>query len=223
MRARTPVPPSRSPAARTRRLLWRRRHLLAALCLACAAAVAVTAVRPPDPPAERVLTLASDLPAGSVLAAEDLRVEALPVGAQPDGVLRDADEAVGRPLAVGLAAGTALQPAMLAGPGLASAAPPGTVVVPVPVADAATARLAEPGQRIDLVAAGGDVGVEADAEVVARDVVVLATWTPESGGGLLEPGVGSVTYLYVAASDRVATVLVGSSAWAPLRAVLRSP
>ncbi|GAA3509221.1 SAF domain-containing protein [Georgenia daeguensis] len=223
MRARTPVPPSRSPAARARRLLWRRRHLLAALCLACAAAVAVTALRPPDPPAERVLTLAADLPAGSVLAADDVRVEALPVGSQPAGVLRDADDAVGRPLAVGLAAGTALQPAMLAGPGLASAAPPGTVVVPVPVADAATARLAEPGQRIDLVAAGSDTGVEVKAEVVARDVVVLATWTPESGGGLLEPGTGSVTYLYVAASDRVATVLVGSSAWAPLRAVLRSP
>lgn len=224
MRARTPVPPSRSAAARARRFLWRRRHLLAALCLACAAAVAVSALRPPDPPAERVLTLTAELPAGSVLAADDVRLESLPVGAQPAGVLRDADEAVGRPLAVGLAAGTALQPAMLAGPGLASAAPPGTVVVPVPVADAATARLAEPGQRIDLVAAGSDVGVEStDAEVVARDVVVLATWTPETGGGLLEPGVGSVTYLYVAAGERVATVLVGSSAWAPLRAVLRSP
>ncbi|PFG38907.1 Flp pilus assembly protein CpaB [Georgenia soli] len=224
MRARSPVPPSRSPAARARRFLWRRRHLLAALCLACAAAVTVTALRPPDPPVERVLTLTGDVPAGHVLTADDVRVRDLPAGSRPAGSLRHPDEAVGRPLAVGLAAGTALQSAMLTGPGLASAVPAGTVVVPVPVADAATARLAEPGQRIDLVAAGSDVtGVEAEAEVVARDVVVLAIWTPESGGGLLEPGMGDVTYLYVAAGERVATVLVGSSAWAPLRAVLRSP
>lgn len=224
MRAGSPVPPSRSAAARARRFLWRRRHLLAAVCLACAAAVTVTALRPPEPAAERVVVLAADLPAGRVMAADDVRVSEVPAGSQPAGVLRDEDDAVGRPLAVGLAAGTVLQPAMLTGPGLAAAAPAGTVVVPVPVADAATARLAEPGQRIDLVAAGSDVtGAEAEAEVVARDVVVLASWTPESGGGLLEPGTGDVTYLYVAATDRVATVLVGSSAWAPLRAVLRSP
>jgi pilus assembly protein CpaB len=159
-----------------------------------------------------------------VLTADDVRLHDVPVGSQPAGVLRDYDDAVGRPLAVGLAAGTALQPAMLTGPGLAAAAPPGTVVVPVPVADAATARLAEPGQRIDLIAAGSDVtGVEAEAEVVARDVVVLASWTPESGSGLLEPGVGTVTYLYVAAEERAITMLVGSSAWSPLRAVLRNP
>jgi len=224
MRARSQVPPSRSPAARARRFLWRRRHLLAALCLACAAAVTVTALRPPDPPVEQVLTLVGDLPAGQILAADDVRESSVPAGTQPAGVLRRPDQAVGRPLAVGLATGTVLQPAMLTGYGLASAAPAGTVVVPVPVADAATARLAEPGQRIDLVAAGSDVtGVEAEAQVVARDVVVLATWSPQSGGGLLEPGMADVTYLYVAASERVATVLVGSSAWAPLRAVLRSP
>src|SRR5829696_7098791 len=151
MRARSPVPPSRSPAARARRFLWRRRHLLAALCLACAAPVTVTALRPPDPPVERVLTLTGDLPAGRVLTADDVRVRDVPAGTLPAGSLRDTGEAVGRPLAVGLTAGTALQPAMLTGPGLASAAPTGTVVVPVPVADAATARLAEPGQRIDLV------------------------------------------------------------------------
>jgi pilus assembly protein CpaB len=224
MRASAPVPPSRSTVTRVRRLLWRRRHLLAAVCLACAAAVTVTALRPPDPPTERVLTLATDLPAGSMLTADDLHLRDVSVGSQPSGVLRDVDAAVGRPLAVGLAAGTALQPAMLTGPGLAAAAPPGTVVLPVPVADAATARLAEPGQRIDLVAAGSDVtGVQAEAEVVARDVVVLASWTPDSGGGLLEPGVGSITYLYIAAEERAITLLVGSSAWSPLRAVLRGP
>ncbi|MPV38630.1 SAF domain-containing protein [Georgenia subflava] len=223
MRTRRPVPPSRSAAARARRWLWRRRHLLAAACIGLAAAVTVGALRPPAPPAERVLTVTDDVPAGTVLATADLTMRSVPAGTHPPGVLRELDDALGQPLAVGLPAGTALVPAMLTGPGLAAGAPAGTVVLPVPVADAATARLAQPGQRIDLVAAGTDLtGVPGEAEVVARDVVVLASWEPADGGPLTS-GMADVSFLYVAASPGTATVLVGSSAWAPLRAVLNSP
>ncbi|WP_127131004.1 SAF domain-containing protein [Georgenia sp. SYP-B2076] len=221
MRPRRPPPPSRSVAARLRRTLWRRRYPFVALCLGLAVATGLGVLRPPEPPGEPALVLAADVAAGTPLTGADLVVRTVVAGTVPPSALRDERAALGRPLAVGLPAGTVLMASMLTGPGLADGAPPGTVVVPVPVADAGSARLAQPGQRINLVAAGGEAaGVPGGAEVVARDVVVLAV--QESGGGsLLGSGVAGVTFIFVAAPEQVATVLLGSSAWAPLRAVLR--
>ncbi|KAE8762533.1 SAF domain-containing protein [Georgenia thermotolerans] len=219
-----PVPPSRSLRRRLRRGLWRGRHAIAAVSLGLAAATALEAVRPPDPPREQVLVLADDVAAGTVLAAADVTVRALPRGAAPPQALRAQSDAVGQPLAVGLPAGTALVPAMLAGPGLAAGAPPGTVVVAVPLADAASARLAQPGRRVSLVAATSDAtGSPGEASVVARKVTVLAVHEDDAGGGVLAAGAPGVTAVYVAASERVATVLMGAAAWAPLRAVLEGP
>lgn len=223
MGTRQPPPPSRSAATRLRRGLWRRRHVLAALCFGLAAATAVSVLRPAPPPHEDVVVLSTDKPAGTPLTGSDLTVRPVPAGLAPEGALRTPAEAVGQPLAVGLPAGTPLLPGMLAGPGLAEAAPPGTVVVPVPVADAASARLAQPGRRISLVAVTSDTtGTPGDARVVARDLVVLAVHA-EDGDGLLGAGGDGLRSVYVAAPERVATLLVGSSAWAPLRAVLTGP
>ncbi|MFH5824746.1 SAF domain-containing protein [Georgenia sp. AZ-5] len=220
MRTRQAVPPSRSTRARLRRAVWRRRHLLAALSLGLAAATAVTAVAPPDPPGRRVLVLATDTPAGTALTERHLAVSELPPGAVPPGALADVADAAGSGLAVGLPAGTPLLPGMLVGPGLAAGAPAGTVVVAVPVADP-SARLVRPGRRVSLVTTSGDVaGSPGGAEVVARSVVVLAVEAGTAGGAILDTNSQPVSHLYVAASERVATVLVGSGAWAPLRAVL---
>ncbi|GAA1634331.1 SAF domain-containing protein [Georgenia ruanii] len=219
-----PAPPSRSLRSRLRRGLWRGRHALAALSLGLAAATALEAVRPPAPPREQVLVLADDVAAGIVLSAADVAVRSLPRGVVPPEALRAPAEATGQPLAVGLPAGTPLLPAMLAGPGLAAGAPPGTVVAAVPLADAASARLAQPGRRVSLVAATADAaGSPGEARVVARGVVVLAVHEDDAGGGVLSGGVPGVTSVYVAAPERVATVLVGAAAWAPLRAVLEGP
>ncbi|MFD1507123.1 flagellar biosynthesis protein FlgA [Georgenia yuyongxinii] len=223
MRTRQPPPPSRSTATRLRRGMWRRRHVLAAVCLGLAAATAVSALRPAPPPHEDVVVLRADVSAGTPLAAADVVIRPVPAGLAPSGALRTLAEAVGQPLAVGLPAGTPLLPGMLAGPGLAAAAPPGTVVIAVPVADAASARLAQPGRHISLVAVTSDTtGTPGEARVIARDLVVLAV-DADVSEGLLGAGTSGMTYVYVAAPERLATVLVGSSAWAPLRAVLEAP
>ncbi|WP_447925672.1 SAF domain-containing protein [Georgenia muralis] len=219
MRRRTV--PSRSTAAVLRRTLWRGRHLLAALCLGLAVSVTVSTLAPPPPAGVPVLTLARDIPAGTVLTEADVVRRTLPAAAAPAALATPAD-AVGRTLAVGLPAGTALVDGMLVGPGLAGAAPEGMVVVPVPLADAGSAALAEPGRRVTLVAADSDLsGTAGAARVVARDVVVLAVQQPQAGGNLLDPGASGVTTIFVAAREADATALVGAGAWAPLRAVIR--
>ena len=213
--------PSRSVTAVLRRALWRGRHLLTALCLGLAVTVTVSTLAPPPPVGVEVLTLARDVPAGTVLTDGDVAPRVLPGEAAPAALI-DPREAVGRALAVGLPAGTPLVAGMLVGPGLTDGTPDGTVVVPVPLADHGSAALAEPGRLVTLVAADSDLsGTAGSARVVARDVVVLAVHTPEAAGGLLDAGTSGVTVVFVAADEAEATALVGAGAWAPLRAVLR--
>lgn len=209
---------------RLRRLLWRLRFPLAAVCLGVATALVVTALRPPPPPTRAVVVLSRDAAPGQVLADADVAVARLPPAAVPDPTLADPEEVTGSRLAVGLPAGTPLSPAMLVGPGLATGAPAGTVVVPVPLADAGSAGLARPGTRVDLLATPGDgLAASGPAEVVAADVLVLAVVTQDTGAGLLGDGDNGPSTLYVAAERRDATEIVGASAWTPLRAVLTAP
>lgn len=168
-------PAARSgPAARIgdlrrglRRAVLRRRRLLAALLTAVAVAAGLQAVAAPPPPSTPVLVAASDLAAGTRLAAEDLRTVRLEPGAAPDGAV---DDPVGRVLAGPVRDGEPITDVRLVGPDLTDGHP-GLTALPLRLPDAAMAALLEVGDRIDLVAADPQAGT---AETVATEVVVLA-------------------------------------------------
>jgi len=163
-----PLPSARAPARlRFRAALWRLRFLCAALLLGAAAGVVVHALRPPPPATAPVVTLAHDVPAGTVLAPGDLVVSALPPAAAPAGALSGMAAAEGRSTAVDLPARTPLVATMLVDAALAG--PAGTVVVAVRLDDPAVAALLEPGLRLDLVAARHEGG---PGETVARRALV---------------------------------------------------
>lgn len=207
---------------RLRRALWRFRWPLAAGCLALAVALVVTAVRPPPPRTVAALVLTDGLPAGHAVAASDLAVARLPPAAVPAEALGAVTDAAGARLAVGLPAGAVLTAGMLVGPGLTG--PPGTVVVPVPLADPGSVTLAQPGTRVDLLATPGDgLGTAGPAQVVAAGVLVLAVAADAGEDTLLASRDTGPATLYVAAKRADAPDLVGASAWTPLRAVLTTP
>jgi len=148
-----------------------------------AAAATVQAVAAPPPPTETVLAAARDLPAGTILGADDLVKLPLPPGAVPDGAAR---AAVGRTLASPLRAHEPVTDVRLVGAGLA-AAHPDLAAVPVRLPDAAQAALLAPGDRIDLLATDPQAG---DSRVVAAGAVVLATppADPDLPGATATPG-----------------------------------
>lgn len=133
-----------------------RRALAAVLVLAAAASALLSASRA-DP---AVLTFARDVPAGTLLTAEDLTLTQLPVSVTPANALRDTEAAVGQLLAAGAAAGEVVTTTRLVGPDLVSslveAEPAGEAFTMVPLA------LAEPdilpmlhhGARVDVVGQG---------------------------------------------------------------------
>lgn len=213
------VPPSRRRVVRLRRVLWRWRHALLLGALLCGGWAVVGELRPAPPPTVEVLVLARDVPAGTELAATDVTTAALPNGIVAPGMLRAPPEAVGERVAVGLPAGFPLAAEVLVGPGLADGVPPGDVVVPVRLADAAVARSLRAGDRVDLLAATADAAAsEGAARVVAAGALVLAR--DDGGGGGLLGGQEAAPLVFVALPRAAAPAVVGASAWAPLRVVL---
>ena len=165
-----------------RRRVLRRRRPIAALLVAGAVAATLHTLAPPPPATTAVRVAGRDLPAGHVLAAGDLVDAAVPSGVVPDGVVGTPE---GRVLAAPLRAGEAVTDVRLVGAGLAAAQPPGTVALPVRLADAGQATLLTVGDRLDLVATDPRART---AEPLASDVVVLALPDGRHAGDDALPG-----------------------------------
>lgn len=184
-----------------RRVVLGRRRPLAAVCAALAVGTGVHAAAGPPPPGVEVTVAARALPAGTVLAADDLTTVLLPPDAAPEDLL---DDPVGAALAGPVARGEPITAVRvvgrdLAGDGLAGT---GRVAVPVRLPDAGAVGLLGVGDRVDVVATDPQGGTSV---TVAAGVPVLAlpgseTDAGESAGPLGQPG-GRLVVLAVEESD----------------------
>lgn len=159
---------------------------------AVAASLRVTA--PPPAPSEEVLVAARDLPAGTVLADDDLAVAPLPPEAAPGGALTDRADATGATLAAPVRAGEPITDVRLVGPGLVDP-DAGTVAMPVRISDATQADLLRVGDAIDLLATDPEART---TTTVTRDAVVLAV--PGTRGDAVDATPGRLVVLAVPAA-----------------------
>ena len=170
--------PLRVRLTSVRRAVLRRRRPLAALAAGVAVAAGVHAVAAPPPPRVPVLTAAHDLPAGSVVTADDLTELGFAPGTVPADLAR---RPVGRTVATAVRRGEPLTDVRLVAPGLSdpTLSGDGRVATPVRLPDAQMVALLGVGDRIDLVATDPQTG---SAETVAAGVPVLALPRPASSG-----------------------------------------
>jgi Flp pilus assembly protein CpaB len=216
----------------------------------------VAAVREPDGPGATlpaasspaasgvpVLVAARDLPAGASLFSRDVRTVRVPPSLVPAGALGESVRLAGRVVAGPVRRGEPLTDVRFVGPGLAAGlAAPESVAVPVRIADAEVAALVQPGDRVDVLAAGDSpdpvsppaIGAEeapnrpppqpspavdpalAPASIVAADVRVLAVIVRRGA----DPGDGAL--LVVASSAEGARRLAGAAARGPLAMAVRA-
>ncbi len=207
-------------------MLWRARLPFAAIMVGCAVTFALAALRPAPPPSTPVVVAARALAAGEPAAAGDLAVTRLPPDAVPEGSHGDREAVVGRAVVVAVPAGLPLVDTLLRDDRLAAAGPPGTVVVPVRLADPGVADLLRPGDRVDLFAAATSGTGEAVAERLARRALVLphpapgAERAPAPVGVLGTGADGGGSLTLVAVAPEQAAALAGASAWAGISAVV---
>jgi len=153
---------------------WHRR-LLAAGLAAAAVAVGLQVLRPPPPPTVEVLAAARDIDAGAALVAGDVFALTLPSDAVPSGALDPAADVTGRAVAGPIRAGEPITDVRLVGPALVAGLGEGLVATPVRVADAGTAGLVRPGDRVDVLATPvGQDTTGQPSRIVAAEVVVIA-------------------------------------------------
>ena len=192
---------------RLRRTVLARRRSLAALCAAVAVAAALQAGSAPPAPRTLVLTAAHDLAAGVVVGAGDLRRVAYDPDSVPSGTFPSASEVVGRTTTGPMRAGEPLTDARLVGAALLVHYP-GLVAVPVRIGDPGAVRLLNVGDRVDLLAA--DPRGDRAADVVGRDVPVLAIPRPGADGTGLTNGALVVLGMPDASARTVAQASVAS-------------
>ncbi len=199
-------------------MVARWRGVLAGLLAAAAVATALPALLPEPAPGADVLVAVRDLPAGTPLADGDVVPGRLPEGVVPDGALRPGEPLVGRLLAGPVRRGEALTDVRLLGPGLLAGVDPGgrasLVAVPVRLADAASAALLRPGDRVDVLAAATSPDAPPSAAVVAAAAPVLAVPAPgpDLDGALVvlaTPAPAAARLAAAAVSSRLSAVVVG--------------
>ena len=201
---------------------WPRRVLVAvllltALLLAAGPHQPAPAAAPAVPTAE-VVVAARDLAAGTVLAAADLRLAAIPDSAVPAGVVRRPLGLIGQRVAGAVRRGEPVTDVRIVGPGLTAGLVAGETAVPVRLADAESAALVRAGDRVDVLGTAVDAdGTPAtgDAVEVATAIRVLAVL----GGRDAADGV----LLVVAATPQIARRLAGAAARHRLSVSVRSP
>lgn len=173
---------------------------------------------------------ASDLSSGVVLSTDDVVAAEVPASSVSAPTV-PVDELPGQVLAGPVTAGEMLTPTRLLGDTLLTGTPPGTVALPVRVADPGAAALVSAGERIDLLAAVTTSEGTA-VHVVGRDLAVLLVGDrldaeqvgvvdPFGSGGVGENLLGGL--LVVAASPAQVASIVAGSADSPLWLVVRRP
>ncbi|HET7306007.1 MAG TPA: SAF domain-containing protein [Segeticoccus sp.] len=187
------------------------RRSVAALLVGVAGAVAFTAFRPEPPPeGVPVLVAAHDLPTGTRLTSEDVRVATWPADVSPPRTAASVGAVVGEVVNAPVAAGGPLPRLRLRTTALLRALPDGDVAVHVPLRDPAIRRFLQPGDRVDaLSAAGGDT--------VAGGLLVLATGSGNGSPPAAAPGGAAATVateggVLVAATPQQASSLAATIA-----------
>jgi Flp pilus assembly protein CpaB len=194
---------------------WHRR-LLAAGLAAAAVAIGLQVLRPPPPPTTEVLVAAHDLQAGTTIHLGDLVTRALPADSIPAGALAPGAAVTGRAITGPIRTGEVITDVRLVGPALVAGLGDGLVATPVRIADAGTAVLVHPGDRIDVLATPASQDLTGQpTRIVAADVVVVAV-PGDEGAGYLDGAL-----LVLATTPAQAAALAGATVTDRLSLTLR--
>ncbi len=236
--------------AQLQRTLRRHRRSIAALLAVVGVLVGIQALREPPPGSLTLVVAATDLDGGHVLTSADLITKPWPVAFSSGEAFNDPQAAVGRLTAGPLSAGEPIGPTRIVGPSLLNFGRAGDgeaelVAAPIRLADPEEAKLLQPGDVVDVLAAqGGGVGdsdntaastTTSAARVVASSARVLVV--PKKGGdtngGVLGDGndsdatnegpLSAGSLMVLAVNPPTASALAGAATRSRLSVVLRAP
>lgn len=165
----------RAFAKRLPRVPYRYRRLVAAVCLALAAMLAVNAFLP-DGRTTPVVVATADLAPGASLTSADVRVAQYPAGLVPNAAVADPAQILGRSVSAPIAEGTPVTTVGLLGSETLDAQP-GQVLMPLRMADAEAASILKPGNTIAVFATPTD-SIDGEPQRLLDSATVTQVGTP---------------------------------------------
>jgi len=190
---------------------WHRRLLVAGL-LAASVAFAIQAVSPPPPRTESVVVAAKDLAGGTRLSPDDVRLKDFAPASVPDGAVRNATLAAGRTLDAPVRNGEILTDVRLFGSAFLDSYGDNLVAAPVRIADAASVRLLQAGDIVDVLAAGlGTNGSSTSAARLVAAATPVLTIPPVDDGPIGTTDIGAGALVVVVTSSETAAHLAAAA------------
>lgn len=201
-----------------RAVSWHRRKL-AVTAAVLAVLCGVQAAAPPSAETTPVALADADIPGGTVLTTDHLRLADFPPDHLPERAVTDLATLVGRTVAAPLTAGQVLTEVSVVSPGLLPA-DGDRVLTPVEVDAGGLAQLLVVGDSVDLVAvvAPDELGTDSGAEIVARRAR-LASIAAADGSGSFGGQEGRRTTVLVEVTEEEALRL--AEVTTPVRVLLR--
>lgn len=199
-----------------RRAVLARRRVLAAVFAGLAVLTGIGAVRPPPPPSDAIVVAARDLPAGTVLAARDLRLTELPPGALPDGRFASVEPVVGEMVAAPVRRGEPLTDVRLVQDSLLQGYPRGSVLSSIRIADASSLVGVRVGDTVNVLAS--DPAAQRPPRTLAVGIQVASMSRPQESIGSSDAMV-----LRVAVPEETALALADATVHESLAVVVAAP
>ena len=181
------------------------------LAVTCAVLAALCLARIAQPPAPRTISavIAShDVPAGNALTSSDLKTAELPVGIAWPGIATHKENVIGKSTSHALVGGQPIDTHSLVGPSLLDGLP-FTMRALVVAISPMTEHMIQHGDHIDLLAGSAgsiDPSIlsvqQTGSQLIASDVVVLATSGSSQGGLLSGSGKASSSITVAATTEQ---------------------
>ncbi|WP_124054321.1 SAF domain-containing protein [Arcanobacterium ihumii] len=203
-----------------RAVLWRWRCVVFALVIGAFVQSILTYVSSSSVTLENVVVAKTELSTGDVLDSHNLEIVQLPTKILPENTISNLDDASGQRIVAPLPKGMPVVRSQFLDSSFSSHAPPNTVITTISLADDATLAILKEGSRIDIYAPPRENSDELDAELLAKDAIVMSTISPSDRSNSLFDDFTNKSSLMVAIPNDTARLVIGIGARTPLRAVL---
>ena len=179
------------------------RRVISVGCAGLATLLAFSIIQPGGAPTSPVMVAIRDLPAGTSLTEDDLKLVSVISETQWTGLSDKPDELLGRVLAHSLAANQPVTSSDLVGPHLLDGLDSNLVALSIPIGNGSTRQLLHTGDFIDVY--GSAMDYAAPAVLVAHRALVLAIPTTPSKG-MLSPASQAESIIVAVASAEAGVV-----------------
>lgn len=202
-----------------RAAMWRWRWVILTGALVMCGQTVITVFAPEAEATRNVVVAAHDLTAGHVLTEEDVTLKRIPTSLSPPGTPSHVDRVTGKSIVAPVPAGAPILSSQILDEKFINAAPHGTKILPIAIADTGGTELLQVGSYVDLYAPPDEEAESSEAVLAASEALIVGKATTPGESSILHESEPK-TVFYLAIPDKTVSIILGISSRTQFHAVL---